>query len=306
MKKKTTAQATPKRKATKPSPKARKPSQIDRIEAAISKVHEELLSVRSIAHHARTAARVNTGKLDLLLSGATFMQELDKAKEEPKPLGLQPGDYTDASKETADALTAMGWEWWDDDRHKEKYIRFGQNSAKGKMVNINQMGATCHLTPAEFLSRASVTAKELRLVPVVEEPKVLNVGQWIKFRDGSWQTKEYGGIAKVKSGPDEEGHYLTEPAPTEPMGYYFAVDEAGPATEQEIADHLAEQEARANAEKMAKLKWGVRVKTQKGREYRIACDKPNEDGLYRVAPDVAYTYDAPMLSVDEFTVIEQP
>ena len=93
--------------------------------------------------------------------------------------GLEPGDYTDASKEVADALTAMGWEWWDDDRHKEKYIRFGQNSAKGKMVNINLMGATCHLTPAEFLSRAAVTAKEIGLVPVMEK-WVPAPGEWVR------------------------------------------------------------------------------------------------------------------------------
>lgn len=57
----------------------RKPSQLDRIEATLSQVHEELLNVRSIAHHARTASRVNTIRLDTILSGATFMQELDKA-----------------------------------------------------------------------------------------------------------------------------------------------------------------------------------------------------------------------------------
>ena len=55
-----------KRKSPKPSPKTRKPSQLDRIEAKLSQVHEELLSVRSIANHARTAARVNTGKLDTI------------------------------------------------------------------------------------------------------------------------------------------------------------------------------------------------------------------------------------------------
>jgi hypothetical protein len=39
-------------------------------------------------------------KLDTSLSGATFMQEL--AQVERTPEGLQPGDYTDASKEVAD------------------------------------------------------------------------------------------------------------------------------------------------------------------------------------------------------------
>jgi hypothetical protein len=36
--------------------------------------------------------------------------------------GLEPGDYTDASKEVADALTAMGFKWGDGDRTECAYI----------------------------------------------------------------------------------------------------------------------------------------------------------------------------------------
>jgi hypothetical protein len=80
---------------------ARKPSQLDRIEATLSQVHEELLNVRSIAHHARTAARVNTIKLDTILSGATFMQELDKAAADQ------------CKTPTLDQVVEVAFDWFD-------------------------------------------------------------------------------------------------------------------------------------------------------------------------------------------------
>lgn len=284
MKKKTTTQATPKRKATKPSPKARKPSQLDRIEAELK---------RNASDHGGMWGEltINTGKLDTILASLS-RPPVEQAA--PQPEGLQPGDYTDASKETADALTAMGWEWRDNDRHTLSNIVF----LYGAMINCDGAAhPSRHLTPAEFLSRAAVTAKALGLVPVVEEEEwVPKVNDWITA-DGSALFKMRG-----VNGPDDWSLEYDGKLHTRNTN----VKQYRPATDAEVQQHFAEQEARANAEKVAKLKWGVRVKTQKGREYRIACDKPNEDGLYRVAPDVAYTYDAPMLSVDEFTVIEQP
>ena len=279
--KKTAPKKTACRKEPKPSPKARKPSQLDRIEVAISKVHEELLSVRSIAHHARTAARVNTSKLDLLLSGATFMQELDKAKEEPKPLGLQPGDYTDASKETADALTAMGWEWWDDDRHKEKYIRFGQNSAKGKMVNINQMGATCHLTPAEFLSRAAVTAKEIGLVPVMEK-WVPAPGEWVRDESCIGKAVEVDrGLVSIDIGPKNVWRLLKRVAKP---------------TDAEVQQHLADQEAKNPVE------FGTRVEYQDDKGWRVACNEADKHGWWVIVkPSTRSVCSAKR---HEFTVID--
>ena len=81
--------------------------------------------------------------------------------------GLEPGDYTDASKEVADALTAMGFKWGDGDRTECAYIAWED-------VYNMILNSTCHdenkLPQAEFLSRAAVTAKKLGLVAKEEEP----------------------------------------------------------------------------------------------------------------------------------------
>jgi hypothetical protein len=228
--KKTAPKKTTARKEPKASPKARKPSQLDRIERILkdhgSKINELL---------DRTEDRI-TG------SPAPINIHITE-----QPEGLQPGDYTDASKETADALTAMGFKWHDLDRTKCKLIEWRMDAV---IVNWDFRGRA-YLDPATFLSRAAVTAKALGLVPV--EPWAPVVGQWVKFRDGSWQQKKYGGIAKVKRGLTEEGHYLTECVSAEPSGYYFEVSEARPATEDEIAAHLAEQDA------MKPVVFGTRV-----------------------------------------------
>lgn len=267
--KKTAHKKTAARKAPKASPKVSKPSQLDRIENRLALVESSLAVLRS---------------------GATFMQELDKAA--PQPIGLSPGDYTDASNETADALTAMGWEWWDDDRHKEKYIRFGQNSAKGKMVNINQMGATCHLTPAEFLSRASVTAKELRLVPVAEK-WVPAPGEWVRDESCIGKAVEVDrGLVSIDIGPKNVWRLLKRVAKP---------------TDAEVQQHLAEQEAKANAEKLAKLKamkpgTPIKVKGKKQCTF-IALER---ECLVWYAHYEDESYYAALTGASDITVIEQP
>jgi hypothetical protein len=91
--------------------------------------------------------------------------------------GLEPGDYTDASKEVADALTAMGFKWGDGDRTECAYIVWDD-------VYNMILNSTCHdenkLPQAEFLSRAAVTAKKIWLVAKEEEPWKPEVGQHVK------------------------------------------------------------------------------------------------------------------------------
>ena len=124
--------------------------------------------------------------LAVIRSAATFMKELDKNArqlQDMKEIGekwdaedaqaLQPGDYTDASKEVADALTAMGFNWADDDRTNLPYIRWGMTLFSGKMVNVDNPSNN-RLSPSEFLSRAAVTVKEIGLVPVVENVADVN------------------------------------------------------------------------------------------------------------------------------------
>jgi hypothetical protein len=72
--------------------------------------------------------------------------------------GLEPGDYTDASKEVADALTAMGFKMMWAAYTEYPFISFNER--------VNEVFRTRHentvkITPAEFLSRAAVTAKKL-------------------------------------------------------------------------------------------------------------------------------------------------
>ena len=106
-------------------------------------------------------------ELSLLRSGASFMKELEKAPVTIPEQGLEKGDYTDASKEVADALTAMGLKWGDGDRTECEYIVWDD-------VYNMILNSTCHdenkLPQAEFLARAAVTAKKLGLV-AKEEPE---------------------------------------------------------------------------------------------------------------------------------------
>jgi len=83
-------------------------------------------------------------------------------KEAPE-VGLRPGDYCDASKEVADELTAMGFDWYDGDRTAWKTIRW--ISGDNQMVNGSTEQSSGCLDPATFLARARVTAKALGLKP---------------------------------------------------------------------------------------------------------------------------------------------
>jgi hypothetical protein len=90
--------------------------------------------------------------------------------------GLEPGDYTDASKEVADALTAMGFKMMWAAYTEYPFISFNER--------VNEVFRTRHentvkLTPAEFLSRAAVTAKEVGLVPAVEK--------WVPKEEEPWK-----------------------------------------------------------------------------------------------------------------------
>ena len=92
--------------------------------------------------------------------------------------GLEPGAYTDASKDVADALTAMGFKWWDEHRNFYNSVQFGMGH---KMVNCYKsvINGTRYITPSAFLSRAAVTAKAIGLVAKEEEPWKPEVGELV-------------------------------------------------------------------------------------------------------------------------------
>lgn len=182
----------------------------------------------------------------------------------PQPEGLQPGDYTDASKEVADALTAMGFKPMTGTTYLHNFIGWahgGVIEARGGLI------AKGYITPSTFLSRAAVTAKEIGLVPVVEKwvPKVGDYFVVVKNSDpGGWPQWNHMGRMDALIGTVRrvEGFQPESRLGTKTVGcgeWDWKVSDLRPATEAEIAAHLAEQEARANAEKLAKLKFGVHV-----------------------------------------------
>jgi hypothetical protein len=92
--------------------------------------------------------------------------------------GLEPGDYTDASKKVADALTAMGFKWIGEWRNFHAYIRWIKDRA-AMVSNCAHSTSYTKFTPATFLSRAAVTAKKLGLVAKEEEPWKPEVGELV-------------------------------------------------------------------------------------------------------------------------------
>jgi hypothetical protein len=192
---------------------------------------------------------------------------------DPQPASLRPGDYCDASKEVADELTAMGFDWHDSDRAEHKYIRFGQAAAIGKMINVPSATNMDHIDRPTFLSRARVTAKELGLKPV-EAPAELNVGDWVEViapagaSDIIGCDRYRGTIAQVEPwstyATKEKAFHIRS------IDCWFRASSLRKLSEAEIAAHLAAEEAkRKEAERAAKvkaLKFGVRVMTPEGSE----------------------------------------
>jgi predicted nucleic acid-binding Zn-ribbon protein len=177
---------TTKPAAKKAAPKKttkRKPTQLDRIDKRVMALDRQVRQALGILGSYQRAIQADIQKVEsslaVLRSGSTFEMRsisdrlgamrfeqyaLAGAKEDATK-GLRPGDYCDASKEVADALTAMGWGWLDADRSKWDFIVWDDHA--GGMLNTTCVDDT-HLDRETFLSRAAVTAKELGLQPVVE------------------------------------------------------------------------------------------------------------------------------------------
>lgn len=218
----------------------------------------------------------------VIRSGATFMQQLEalppKVVDMPDTprteaqgwfapsqermdsiaVGLQPGDYCDASKEVADELTAIGFKWVDKDRTKDSYIAWVDKN--NEMLNTPCKEDT-HIDRATFLSRARVTAAELGLTPEpakdAEVERELKVGDWIylteahtfdRFRHTVTQATQVISGCPVFKHPE---------SPTGEGMWRFATDS-------EIQQHQADLAAKEREEKVKRLKWGVRVNTPIG------------------------------------------
>lgn len=223
----------------------------------LTSIAKEAMRASTMAHHARTNSRGNTvilnkiqNDLSLLLSGASFMQELEKAKPTEEQ-GLEPGDYCSGTpeelKQVADELKAMGHKMWNR-IVSHRYIAWDEKDCNFVASNLT-LGL--HYPRPEFLSRARVTAKRLGLVPVEAKKWKPEVGSFVKFLPETWQKGEYEGVVRVNRGPDEEGHFWTAPTSEYKRGICFAAEHAEPATPEEEAKYHADQEAAATAAQAA-------------------------------------------------------
>ena len=285
--KKTAPKKTAERKAPKPSPKARKPSQLDRIEAELK---------RNASDHGGMWGELTiiSAKLDTIIAS---LPQPTVEQVAAQPEGLQPGDYTDASKETADALTAMGWGWFEGDHRVRKQIMLAYNMKMAHVSGISGDGSNTHLTPAEFLSRAAVTAKELGLVPV--EPWVPKVGDAVRYKDDTGITKMgHGVVTKLHKGAMTER--ISASVNFESTHNYFWIEDLRPATDAEIAAHLAEQEAK----KPVEFGTRVRLRDREHEVWKVGCDEPTDDGYYRLCPSKAGNLNTMTAKRNEFTVID--
>lgn len=166
----------------------------------------------------------------VIRSGATFMQQLEQdapsvievvkaemrsisdrldalrfeqyalaGKEQDAPESLQDGDYTDASKEVADELTAMNV-FASASTKSYRHYTFGSYYGKPRVMGNNYENASCstYLDRSTFLARARVTAQELG--PKAVEPEPLKVGDWVRITEDPGNGSPYRWLDIVRVG----------------------------------------------------------------------------------------------------------
>jgi hypothetical protein len=259
--------------------KPKEPTQLDRIEGYLNKVGQVIVDQgREFKSKLSAIESSVTERLDALrMEQYALAQDtaIDPLMNNGivAPLGLQPGDYCDASKEVADELTAMwGRTFIPGIKQGYKYFEWYKSEAKDDAILVNTgIPGDTHLDAPTFLSRARVTAKELGLKPVEAPAEVCaSTGDWLVITDHvirEWTGKviQAGRIEPFAGG----------------MHVFWGVSDYGvrggvelrhtrPATEAEIAAHLAAEEAKRKeaerAQKVKALKFGVRVMTPEGSE----------------------------------------
>ena len=187
--------------------------------------------------------------------------------------GLEPGDYTDASKEVADALTAMGFKWGDGDRTECAYIVW--DDVYNMILNSTRHDEN-KLPQAEFISRASVTAKKLGLVEVEPKPWKPEVGELVVS------------IYDIHQ-PHQVYKWGAAAADTD--------DEVRPATPEEVAKYHADIEAAKPI-----VPYVTRVMCD-GYEWRVICgmDQLKRYRIHRIEGEFEYCVS---VQRHEFTVID--
>lgn len=258
---------------------ARKPTQLDRIEARLKgmeeRIHASITERGPLLENIQRDLCAVRERIDAQrMEGYALAQaKVDREQHTPKPQGLQPGDYTDASKETADALTAMGLETLSRNTYQQAGGRYWWDGYR--IANTSSYGQT-YLTPSDFLARAAVTAKELGLEPEKAEAWVPKVGDWVvvgpvvKGRTGSavdWP-KHPLKVTDVTTSLGDLVCYLDEPGRRA-----IACDRVRPATDAEITAHLAKLEA------AKPVTFGTWV-DYRGKNCRTIADNADHLGVY--------------------------
>ncbi len=212
-----------------------------RIDATTGRLLKDVLDMRNAIITETNAIDETVDRIERLLATP---QDVTGSPADIPEQGVEPGDYTDASKEVADKLTAMGYEWYDDDRYLLRFIEWGRHMChKGMMVNKDGKGHA-HYPQAEFLSRASVTAKAIGLVAKEEEPWKPEVGELAKVTGPNCvggsdihpigtvhPVKEVDGMVCIQSSWGQIWYYLTsigKPTPEEVAKYHADKEAAKP------------------------------------------------------------------------------
>ena len=201
------AKTTPSRAKSKTKAPKKKPTQQDRIEQKLDAIHRTVVVRADSIHATLVDIKRSIGSIESKLSTLNAWETLNEAMsndklasptvavEEIKPQGLNRGDYTLASHEVAETLTAMGWPWGDKDRTEWEFVEYDHRYKN--MLNTPANWDT-EYTPAEFLARAAITAKELGLKEAHEarlkaeaqaaEDAKLVFGARVKWNDNSPHT----------------------------------------------------------------------------------------------------------------------
>ena len=263
-----------------------------RIDATTGRLLKDVLDMRNAIITETNAIDETVDRIERLLATP---QDVTGSPVDIPEQGLEPGDYTDAYKEVADALTAMNLPTLSE----RSLTGFSKVVWSGSQLQGDEClpGAEnrTHHPQAEFISRASVTAKALGLVAKDEEPWRPEVGDWAVVTERSCFF-DAGHIDKVLRIDENGDVYL--PHRQYPYGACVTKHRVGKPTPEEVAKYHADQEAaKPIVPYVTRVMYG-------DEEYLAASSKPNTRGRYRLVPKNEGLIVCVMAERGQFTVID--
>lgn len=211
----------------------------DNVEAALKKIESKVSDDAAFRMFVQSLVKEQQEHAQQLQD----MKEIGE-KWDAEEQGLEPGDYTDASKEVADELTAMGYGWWHDNFEDTTITCIAWGGDRWHHLHnlmFRTMGCDgIYYHRPEFLSRARVTAKRLRLVPVEPKPWKPEVGGYATCVDAGQTGGQLsdGTTYEIQKVGDVD---ITVRRLDGNLGSYFK-NRFRPATPEEVAKHKEEQE----------------------------------------------------------------